>query len=333
MSEDASVFLNELSGDPQNHWTQRSRRSSAYEYDEDYEIDEEDAGGDNDDDDDFLDTYNLTPRQRLVRDLRRSYAKLGYHYSTLPRWQRALVIVAALCGLTLGILLLVFYVPMLHWLVGTSNELRAKRRTSFILILLIFVVSFPPLIGFSFLGTSTGLIYGVSFQGWIILALGSISGSIAAFALFKTLLRSKAERLVHSSPRFEAFAAILQENHSYWILALVRLCPFPYSITNGAVAAVHGLSLRNFSIAQFITTPKLFIYLFVGSRIKSMGESNSTGSKLFDLASIIITGIVVTLTAWVLYYKTKAKYAELQRQQQQHERHQSPVPTDSEFEI
>lgn len=331
MSEDASVFLNELSGDPQDSWGQQSGLPPAYE--EDYEIEDHHPDGHGDDDDDFLDMYELTPRQRLARHLKRSCAKLVYHYHRLPFWQRALLVIAALCGLTLGILLLVFHAPMLHWLVETSNELRAKHRTAFVLVLLLFVVSFPPLIGFSFLSTSTGLIYGVSFEGWVILAFGTISGSIAAFALFKTLLRSKAERLVHSSPRFEAFAAILQENHSYWILALVRLCPLPYSITNGAVAAVHGLSIRNFAIAQFITTPKLFIYLFVGSRIKRMGESNSTGSKLFDLASIVITGLIVTFTAWVLYFKTKSKYAQLQRQRQQHARNRSPVPPDSEFEI
>nr|CAI6607374.1 AIF_HP1_G0030750.mRNA.1.CDS.1 [Saccharomyces cerevisiae] len=65
---------------------------------------------------------------------------------------------------------------------------------------------------------------------------------------------------------FEALASrcyLPMIKNSYWILALLRLCPFPYSLTNGAIAGVYGISVRNFSIANIITTPKLFIYLFM----------------------------------------------------------------------
>ncbi|CAR25949.1 ZYRO0A11880p [Zygosaccharomyces rouxii] len=326
-SQDARIHLSEMRG---SSTSPRPAMVSRPNYDDDYDIGGDGVG----EEDDFLDVYDLTPRQRLVRHFKKTLFKLMNHYAFLPVWQKVAVIIGGLCALVLGILLLVFHTPMLHWLVHTSNELKSQKKTAFILILLIFCVSFPPLIGFSFLSTSTGLIYGVSFEGWMILVAGSVFGSIASFAVFQTLLRSRAEQLVHASPRFEAFAAILQENHSYWILALLRLCPFPYSLTNGAVAAVHGLSLRNFAIAQVIASPKLFAYLFVGSRIKNIGESNSTGSKLFDLISILVTGVVLTITAWILYFKTRNKYMEIQRlqQHQDHQSHRSVSP-DVEFDI
>ena len=100
-------------------------------------------------------------------------------------------------------------------------------------------------------------------------------------------------------------------------MALLRLCPFPYSLTNGAMAAVYGLPTKNFAIAQLITTPKLLIYLFVGSRIKNIGETNSTSSKIINLLSIVVTMAVLTITAWVLYLKMQKKYAELQRNNEQ----------------
>lgn len=319
-SQDANVHLDEMgvsSSPPPGNMV------STPGYEEDYEIDE-----------DFLDVYDLTPRERLVRYLQRSATKLQTHYRLLPAWQKGVLVIGGICALILGILLMVFHSPMLHWLVNTSNELKLQKKTGFILVLLVFCVSFPPLIGFSFLSTSTGLIYGVSFQGWIILVIGSVFGSVASFAVFQNLLKARAEQLVHASPRFEAFAAILQENHSYWILALLRLCPFPYSLTNGAVAAVHGLSIRNFAIAQIITTPKLVVYLFVGSRIKNIGESSSTGSKLFDLMSILVTGLLLTFTAWLLYFKTRSKYLELQRLQQRQDRQAGhSTSPEMEFEI
>lgn len=310
-NQDAGIYLNEMRIP-----------------DEDYDM------ANHGEEDDFLDVYNLTPRQRLVRHFKKMTFKIMNHYAFLPVWQKVVVAIGGLCALVIGILMLVFHAPMLHWLVKTSNDLKVQKKTAFVLILLLFCVSFPPLIGFSFLSTSTGLIYGVSFKGWMLLTVGSVVGSIAAFAVFQNLLRARAERLVHASPRFEAFAAILRENHSYWILVLLRLCPFPYSLTNGAVAAVHGLSIRNFSIAQVIASPKLIAYLFVGSRIKNIGESSSTGSKLFDLISIIVTAVVLTFTAWLLYFKTRNKYMEIQ-QLQQYQSHQNnhDVSPDVEFDI
>ncbi|CAI4046791.1 hypothetical protein SUVZ_11G2970 [Saccharomyces uvarum] len=271
-------------------------------------------------DDDFLDIYNMSPRERLMHNLRKNAQKVQLYFYSLRVWQQILIIVFGIMVMIMGVLLLVFHNTILHKVVVTSNDLREKMSTHFILIVLIFFVAFPPMIGYSLLSTTTGLIYGVSFEGWITLAFGSVTGSIVSFIVFKTILHSRAEKLVHLNKRFEAFASILQENSSYWILALLRLCPFPYSLTNGAIAGVYGISVRNFTIANIITTPKLFIYLFIGSRIKSLAESESTGSRVFDLLSILLTLIILTLTAWLLYFKTKKRYLELQDQG----RHVSP---------
>lgn len=284
------------------------------------------------DDPDFLETYHLTPRQRFTYTVKRLMYHLSNQYSELALWQRILVILGGLCFFTLGVIFLVFHKAILKYLVETSNDLREKSSTQFILGLLIFTVGFPPLIGFSFLSTSTGLIYGVSFHGWFILSLSSVTGCIASFYVFHNLLKSRAERLVHANKRFEAFSSILQENNSYWILALLRLCPFPYSLTNGAIAGVYGISLKNFAIANIITTPKMFVYLFVGSRIKSLGENKSTGEKLLDVLSILFTLVVFTLTAWLLYFRTQKRYNELKNKQNQ-QLSPSEMPDPSSFEL
>lgn len=283
-------------------------------------------------DEDFLDMYNLTPKERLLHTIRKTVYGINDEFYRLALWKRILIGFFAVCIAVLGILILIFHNSILRKVVEMSDDLKTKRITAFVLTLLIFAVGFPPMVGFSLLSTCTGLIYGVSFQGWLIIALGAVSGSITSFCLFKTLLRSQAQKLVHSNRRFEAFAAILQENNSYWVLALLRLCPFPYSLTNGAIAAVYGIPVRNFSIAQVITTPKLLIYLFIGSRIRSMGEDESTGSRLFDLMSIVITIVVFTITAWVLYAKTQKKFSEILRRERQLNSNSDPV-FDPSFEV
>lgn len=289
-----------------------------------------DAGLDDGDDNDFLDMYNLTPRQRLMYKAKKLVFQAKAQFDALQTWQKLLVYLAGAGFFTLGVLFLVFRHRIMEKIVETSNDLEAKTSTQFILVLLIFIVGFPPLIGYSFLSTSTGLIYGVSFHGWFLLALGSVCGSVASFAVFKNILHSRAEKLIHANRRFEAFASILQENNSYMILALFRLCPFPYSLTNGAIAGIYGISLRNFAIANLITTPKLLLYLFIGSRIKNLAETDSPGSKLFDILSILLTVCVLMITAWILYYKTNQRYKQLQSQ-----RNQEPINTmaDADFEI
>ncbi|CCC66884.1 hypothetical protein NCAS_0A03260 [Naumovozyma castellii] len=265
-------------------------------------------------DNDFLDIYNLTPRQRIILNAKKMGYNLMKRFYALHLWQRALIIFLLICQIILIILFMVFHDAVLHKLLEVSNELEKKKSTQVVLLLLLFIVGFPPLIGYSFLSTSTGLLYGVSFHGWILLAVGSVCGSVASFYTFKTILHSRAEKLIHMNRRFEAFASILQENNSYLMLALLRLCPFPYSLTNGAIAAVYGVSVRNFTIANLITTPKLLVYLFIGSRIKKMAETDSTGSRLFDLLTIVVTMVLFMMTAWILYFRTKKRYMELKNQ-------------------
>lgn len=277
--------------------------------------DNNDYDGFEDLDDDFLDVYNLSPRQRLVHQLKKSQYKLRDFFQSLPLWKKLAVIAFGVIDIIVLLIILIFHGKILNKMVEISNDLKEVWYTPLLFFVLLFGVSFPPMIGFSLLSTSVGLIYGVSFTGWIILFLGSVTGSILAFALFKTVLRSQAEKLIRWNPKFEALASILQDNNSYWILALIRMCPFPYSLTNGAIASVSGVSLRNFSLASIITSPKLVMYLFIGSRLKNMGETDSTASRLFDLLSIILTAVVLSLTAWILYFRTKRRYLELQRQQ------------------
>lgn len=283
-------------------------------------------------DDDFLDLYNLTPKERLAHHFKKTVHGVAVRWSGLPLWQKIVLVIVAGCIGILAILMLIFHNSILHKVVEMSDDLKSKHTTGLVLVVLIFLVGFPPMIGFSLLATCTGLIYGVGFQGWATLAIGAVTGSVASFCLFKTLLHSQAEKLVHSNRRFEAFAAILQENNSYWVLALLRLCPFPYSLTNGAIAAVYGISIRNFAIAQVITTPKLLIYLFIGSRIRNMGETDSTGSRIFDLVSIIVTMLVFTLTAYVLYAKTQRKFAEISHRERQLNPDDDPL-FDPSFEV
>ena len=98
--------------------------------------------------DNFLDMYNLTPRQRVAYSIKKSlYGAINYFRIAL--WQRILIGTVGLLGLVGGILVAIFHSAILNYLVDTSNTLRERVSTQFILFLLLFLVGFPPMIGYT----------------------------------------------------------------------------------------------------------------------------------------------------------------------------------------
>ncbi|SCV03693.1 LAMI_0H10198g1_1 [Lachancea mirantina] len=266
-------------------------------------------------DEDFLDLYTMTPLQRAMYHCKRLARKLLGVWQSLPMWKKFLLVFAGVVNLVFVILMLVYHNRIMQAVAQASDEIKQKKYFPLVFIALLYLVSFPPLIGFSSLATCVGLTYGISAKGFVTLFIGTASGSISAFVVFKTLLKSQAEKLVRMNSKFEALTSILQDDDSYLTITLIRLCPFPYSYTNGAIAGIYGVSVLNFSKATVLMSPKLFLYLFVGSRLKNMGESRSTGSRIFDVISLVVTAIVQILTAWIVYRKATKRQRELRQAQ------------------
>ncbi|ODV95267.1 hypothetical protein PACTADRAFT_75776 [Pachysolen tannophilus NRRL Y-2460] len=195
-------------------------------------------------------------------------------------------------------------------LVSSARTWREMRGGKILMFVLIFGVSFPPLIGFSALSALTGMIWGIS-GGWPVLAAASITGSMFSFILFRYVLKERAVELMEKSRKFEAFTMILNDKNALWLLCLIRLCPLPYSLSNGALAAVPGISVPTFVGASVLTSPKLLIHLFIGSKIADLGESQDFATGLVDFASILITATAFSLTTYIIYIKMREKMQEL----------------------
>lgn len=242
-----------------------------------------------------------------------SYQTLDWWYEQ-PLYKKTLFILIDVLFVLLVVLFGVYHETLIGYVVEYSDKWSQKPISAFIIGLMLFIISFPPLIGFSFTNTVAGAFYGVSIKGWLIIAVSSISGSVAAFVVFRYMLKSKAQALVSSNKKLFAFSTILQENNSFWLLTLIRLCPFPYSLTNGALAAIPGITITNFALGSIISSPKLVIYLFVGAKLKDFGKAKDTSTKLVDLASIVFTFIFLAITGWLLFTKTNQRIKELEAQ-------------------
>lgn len=165
---------------------------------------------------------------------------------------RALAVLAALVLLALGVLALVYA----HALFGALAPLSAGWRAlpyglGYALIFAaICATSFPPLVGYSTAVTLAGFVYGFP-GGWPVAAAGSVLGSLAAFAASRTVLLHWVEGLVGKDHRFQALAQVLRRE-GIGMLALVRFCPLPFSISNGFLATVRSISPAKFALATLM---------------------------------------------------------------------------------
>ncbi|CUM64681.1 uncharacterized protein PRCAT00002290001 [Priceomyces carsonii] len=247
---------------------------------------------------------NIKARVDAVNELGRSTLE-WYHQQSKIR--KIIIIFLITIGFVFFILVLIFHNRLIKQLVVISDKLEKLRYGRLLLFSLVFIVGFPPLIGFTPLSMLTGMVYGFP-NGWFLLASASISGSLCSFIVFRYILQEQARKFMNYHEMFRAFAEILRDDSSLFLLILIRLCPLPYSLSNGALAAIPELPTLTYLLASVITSPKFLIHIFVGYKLKELGDiSKSKSTKIIDMLSIIMAGVAASLTTYFIYNKMKRK--------------------------
>jgi uncharacterized membrane protein YdjX (TVP38/TMEM64 family) len=138
---------------------------------------------------------------------------------------------------------------------------------------------------------------------WLLYASATVLGSICSFIASRTVLSKFVHRLVERDKRFAALALTLKYD-GLKLLCMIRLCPLPYSICNGAISTFPTVQPLMYGLATAIISPKLLVPAFIGSRIRILnekGEEMSLGSKLINIFSIIVSIAAGIFTGWYIY--------------------------------
>lgn len=223
-------------------------------------------------------------------------------YDSLSRGAKIGLFAAIVTGGVAGILILIFHHAILEELVKLSHEWRDSTWGGPLLFVLIMIISFPPLIGYSALSSIAGMMYGFP-NGWPFLASATLVGSSLSFTVFRYAFKNYAKRLAQSNTKFAALSKTLEQD-SFMLLLMIRLCPLPYSLSNGALASVPSVSLGKFALATAITSPKLLGHIFVGDRLARLGSATDTTAKIVNVVSIAVAVTVGTATAYIIYNRT-----------------------------
>ena len=227
--------------------------------------------------------------------------------------QQGLSVLVGITTIVLSILFLVYSEKIFQSLVPVAEKWKNLRGGWLILWFMCFVTAFPPVIGYSTCLTLSGFIFGFP-GGWPIVASATIVGSICSFIVSRTLLKSFVDRLVVGDKRFEALSLVLKHD-GLKLLVMIRLCPLPYSLSNGAISTFPTVQPLMFALATAAATPKLLIAVFIGSRLAAIAKSREkmdSRTKAINWASIIIGVVLGIATGWLIYTRTLARSRQLE---------------------
>lgn len=233
-------------------------------------------------------------------------------------WSQRIGVISFLIVVNVGgILFLVYNGPILAYFKSIAKSWAKLPGGWAILWALIFTTAFPPVVGYSALVNACGFVFGF-WEGWLIACTAATLGSLASFIASRTVLSKYVHRLVGEDKRFQALALTLKHD-GLKTLTLIRLCPLPYSLSNGALSTIPTLQPLSFALATLLSTPKLMIHVFIGSRFSALGEDEhmDTPTRIINYLAIAGGVILGAVLGYVIYQKTKARARELEEEERQ----------------
>ncbi|RKF61721.1 Golgi apparatus membrane protein tvp38 [Erysiphe neolycopersici] len=256
----------------------------------------------------------LSYRARFFSYAHQVQRKVIKIFISLPLYQRVLAILFVVFVKVSLILILVYNERIFSSLAPYAAKWRDLSGGWMLLWILTFITAFPPIFGYSTTLTISGFVYGFP-NGWVIVATATICGSLASFIASRTILSKYVHRIVGRDRRFEALASTLEQD-GLKILCMIRLCPIPFSLSNAALSTFPTVQPVSFALATAITSPKLFIHVFIGSRmaaIADFGHNHHLDAKTraINYFSIIASIIIGTAVGWFIYQRTMAQAREL----------------------
>lgn len=166
----------------------------------------------------------------------------------------------------------------------------------------LFITSFPFALGYSLFLYFSGFVYGFPL-GFIPAYLGSVTGALFCFILFRYVFHDWAHSKLQSSTSFaiSLFRALnsVIKIRAFRLMTLLRLLFTPYSLTS-AILAVMNVRLSDFMAATAIGQFKILLHVYIGSSINVLTDVDSSKShkNLTLIVSSLSAFIMILLSYW-----------------------------------
>ncbi|PAV20981.1 Golgi apparatus membrane TVP38 [Pyrrhoderma noxium] len=202
-----------------------------------------------------------------------------------------------------------------------GQEVARYRYGWMILGLIMTVLCFPPLILYHTSVSLCGFTYGL--KGFFVAAPAALFGSGLTFIILRYILRDRLSSWSAKNQKWQALETVIKEK-GLPLIILIRVSPFPpWVYANAFFASINTVSLWQFLAATVFVFPKLFLSVFIGSRVAELSDGKQRGqmdttTKILNFVSVFVS-IGFAVLAGIITYRLLQK--------QVRELHESPDST------
>ncbi|CZT12042.1 hypothetical protein WAI453_003305 [Rhynchosporium graminicola] len=169
-------------------------------------------------------------------------------------------------------------------------------------IVVLVILSFPPLFGHEIIGILVGAVWGL-WVGFAIVAAGTFIGEIGTWYAFKYAFRRKAVKLEKTNLNYGALARLTRDG-GFWIILLIRFSIIPSHLST-AVFSTCDVKFWHFAVATFLTLPKQIIIVYFGVLLTQEKKKDNLVNGIVLVFTFMIT-IFVGIYIYMKMRKLKA---------------------------
>lgn len=181
-------------------------------------------------------------------------------------------------------------------------------------IIILVVLSFPPLGGHEIVLLVVGLIWGV-WKGFAIACAGTFIGEVACYYVFRYFLTGHAAKIERKNV-FYACVARMMRHGSLWIIIVVRFSAVPGHVVT-AIQSTVGMSIWIYSIAIIVSLPKQLAVVWLGYEFgvnkQTADPSKVHQQKVISLSVFFATAFATVLALYIVYMRARKLYPEVMR--------------------
>ncbi|KAK3842463.1 MAG: snare associated Golgi protein-domain-containing protein [Linnemannia gamsii] len=163
-----------------------------------------------------------------------------------------------------------------------------------------------PLLGYGVVSMICGYIYGMP-KGFLPAFVGDLVGASICFWLYRLVFYNYISRKFGDNVEFKEMSKAVNKD-GLFILLLIRLSSFPFGLLNAYFGAMTLLPFWKFFLATTLSTPRLFIAIFIGHNLSSLADPTLKGSDRTLKWGMNIIGVIIALAVgWYIYRHTKRR--------------------------
>ncbi|KAK4182050.1 snare associated Golgi protein-domain-containing protein [Podospora australis] len=224
-----------------------------------------------------------------------------------PKYMVLWIIFAIIIVLT--VIITIYHDDVVKHLRPFAQKVRDLRAGWLIPIVILIVISFPPLFGHEIIALLCGVVYGL-WIGFGVVAAGTFFGEVGTWFAFKYLFRKKSEKLERTNLNYGALARITRDG-GFWIVMVIRFSAIPTHFST-AVFSTCDVRFWIFATATFLTLPKQIFLVYLGVLLLKDKPDDSAKDIVFGVAFVL----TIAMAVWIGIKMQKVKKVLLEEQTQ-----------------